>query len=177
MGKIASGDAETLAGRLETIRRLIEANTPYRVYYTAQDGFDTHAGQLYAHQRLLQTMGKALAGFLDSLKPSQLDERVVVLVFSEFGRRLKENANGGTDHGAAAPVLIAGRAVKGGLFGPHPNLADLDETGDPRFAVDFRDIYASLIRRWLDAGPWRTQSNAPPGVSGQSVPSWVSRTV
>jgi uncharacterized protein (DUF1501 family) len=97
-------------------------------------------------------MGKALAGFLDSLKPSKLDERVVVLVFSEFGRRLKENANGGTDHGAA-PVLIAGRAVKGGLFGPHPNLADLDETGDPRFAIDFRDLYASLIRRWLDVDP------------------------
>jgi len=149
----ASGDAEMLEGRLETIRRLIEADMPYRVYYTAQDGFDTHAGQLYAHQRLLQTMGKALAGFLDGLKPSKLDERVVVLVFSEFGRRLKENANGGTDHGAAAPVLIAGRAVKGGLFGPHPNLADLDETGDPRFAIDFRDLYASLIRRWLDVDP------------------------
>ena len=95
----------------------------------------------------------SLAGFLDSLKPSKLDERVVVLVFSEFGRRLKENANGGTDHGAAAPVLIAGRAVQGGRFGPHPNLADLDETGDPRFAVDFRDLYASLIRRWLDVDP------------------------
>jgi uncharacterized protein (DUF1501 family) len=152
-GEIASGGAETLEGRLETIRRLIEADTAYRVYYTSQDGFDTHASQLFAHQRLLQTMGKALAGFLDGLKLSKLDERVVVLVFSEFGRRLKENANGGTDHGAAAPVLIAGRAVKGGLFGPHPNLADLDETGDPRFAVDFRDLYASLIRRWLDVDP------------------------
>jgi uncharacterized protein (DUF1501 family) len=152
-GELASASAETLEGRLETIRRLIEADTPYRVYYTAQDGFDTHAGQLYAHQRLLQTLGRALAGFLDGLKPSKLDERVVVLVFSEFGRRLKENANGGTDHGAAAPVLIAGRAVKGGLFGPHPNLADLDEAGDPRFAVDFRDLYATLIRRWLDVDP------------------------
>ena len=152
-GKIASGDAETLEGRLETIRSLIEADTPCRVYYTAQDGFDTHAGQLYAHQQLLQTMGKALAVFLDSLKPSKRDERVVVLVFSEFGRRLKENANGGTDHGAPVPVLIAARAVKGGIFGPHPNLADLDETGDPRLAVDFRDLYASLIRRWLDVDP------------------------
>jgi len=152
-GELASASAETLEGRLETILRLIEADTPYRVYYTAQDGFDTHAGQLYTHQRLLQSLGKALGGFLDGLKPSKLDERVVVLVFSEFGRRLKENANGGTDHGTAAPVLIAGRAVKGGLFGPHPNLADLDEAGDPRFAVDFRDLYATLIRRWLDVDP------------------------
>ncbi len=151
--ELASASAETLEGRLETIRRLIEADTPYRVYYTAQDGFDTHAGQLYAHQRLLQTLGKALAGFLDGLKQSKLDERVVVLVFSEFGRRLKENANGGTDHGTAAPVLIAGRAVKGGVFGPHPNLADLDEAGDPGFAVDFRDLYATLIRRWLAVDP------------------------
>ena len=147
-------DAETLEGRLETIRTLIEADTPYRVYYTAQEGFDTHAAQRFTHQQLLQTLGKGLAGFLDSLKPSQARRaRCVVLVFSEFGRRLKENANGGTDHGAAAPVLIAGRTVKGGLFGPHPNLADLDETGDPRFAVDFRDVYASLIRRWLGVDP------------------------
>jgi uncharacterized protein (DUF1501 family) len=152
-GKIASGDAGTLGGRLETIRGLIEADTPYRVYYTAQDGFDTHAAQRYAHQQLLQTLGKALAGFFDGLKPSKLDERVLVLVFSEFGRRLKENANGGTDHGAAAPVLIAGRAVRGGLCGPHPNLADLDEAGDPRFGVDFRDLYASLIRHWLEVDP------------------------
>jgi uncharacterized protein (DUF1501 family) len=76
-----------------------------------------------------------------------------VLVFSEFGRRLKENANGGTDHGTAAPVILAGSAVKAALVGPHPNLADLDETGDPRFAVDFRDIYATLLRRWLDVDP------------------------
>lgn len=123
------------------------------MYYTSQDGFDTHAGQLYAHQQLLQTIGKAVAGFLESLKPSKLEERVVVLVFSEFGRRLKENANAGTDHGAAAPVLLAGSAVKGGLLGPHPDLADLDETGDPRFAVDFREVYASLLRRWLEVDP------------------------
>ncbi len=152
-GQAGSADAATLEGRLETIRTLIEADTPYRVYYTAQDGFDTHAAQRFTHQQLLETTGKALAGFLASLKSRKLDERVVVLVFSEFGRRLKENANGGTDHGTAAPVLLAGRAVNGGLFGPHPNLADLDETGDPCFGVDFRDVYASLIRRWLKADP------------------------
>ncbi len=152
-GKTSSGEAATLEGRLETIRTLIEADTPHRVYYTAQDGFDTHAAQRFNHQQLLETLGKALAGFLAGLKSSKLDQRVVVLVFSEFGRRLKENANGGTDHGTAAPVLVAGRAVKGGLFGPHTNLTDLDATGDPRFAVDFRDIYAPLIRYWLKVDP------------------------
>ncbi len=146
-------DPGTLEGRLESIRRLIEAHTPYRVFYTSQDGFDTHANQLYAHQELLRTVGKAVSGFLSQLKPSKLDERVVVLIFSEFGRRLKENANRGTDHGAAAPVLIAGAGVKGGLLGPHPNLAELDETGDPRFAVDFREVYATLLLRWLEVDP------------------------
>jgi uncharacterized protein (DUF1501 family) len=76
----------------------------------------------------------------------------VVLMFSEFGRRVRENAQGGTDHGAAGPVFLAGSPVKGGLIGPAPDLANLDN-GDLKFAVDFRDIYATLLRRWLDVDP------------------------
>ncbi len=145
--------ADTLEGRLETIRRLIEADTPFRVFYTSQDGFDTHAGQRFAHEQLLRTLGQAVANFLDRLKSSRLDERVLVLVFSEFGRRLKENQSAGTDHGTAAPVLVAGPAVKAGLVGTHPDLAALDDTGDPRFTVDFRDVYATLLHRWLGVDP------------------------
>ena len=152
-GPTVTADPGTLEGRLDSVRRLIEADTPYRVFYTSQDGFDTHGAQLGIHQALLGGLAKAVAGFLDRLKTSKLDERVVVLIFSEFGRRLKENASRGTDHGAAAPVLVTGPSVKGGLLGPHPNLAELDETGDPRFAVDFRDVYATLLRRWLDVDP------------------------
>jgi uncharacterized protein (DUF1501 family) len=144
---------ETLEGRLETIRRLIEADLPVRVYYTAHEGFDTHAAQRYTHQALLRKASQGVAGFLKNLKASRLDERVVVLLFSEFGRRLKENASNGTDHGAAAPVLLAGRPVKGGLIGPPPNLAQLDDGGDPRFTTDFRDVYATLLRRWLAIDP------------------------
>jgi len=144
---------ETLEGRLETIRRLIEVDLPLRVYYTTQDGFDTHAGQRYTHQDLLRRVSQAVSGFLTSLKTSRLDERVVVLLFSEFGRRLKENASNGTDHGAAAPVLLAGRPVKGGLIGPPPNLSKLDEGGDPSFTTDFRDVYAALLGRWLAIDP------------------------
>jgi uncharacterized protein (DUF1501 family) len=77
----------------------------------------------------------------------------VVLLFSEFGRRLKENPSNGTDHGAAAPVLLAGKPVKGGTFGPPPNLAKLDDGGDPRFTTDFRDVDAALLRRWLAVDP------------------------
>ena len=144
---------ETLEGRLETIRRLIEADLPLRVYYTAQDGFDTHAAQRYTHQDLLRQVSQGVAGFLKSLKTSRLDERVVVLLFSEFGRRLKENASNGTDHGAAAPVLLAGRPVKGGLDRPAAEPGRLDDGGDPRFTTDFRDVYATLLRRWLAVDP------------------------
>ena len=144
---------ETLEGRLATIHRLIEADLPLRVYYTSQGGFDTHAAQRFVHQDLLRQVSQAVVGFLKSLKPSRLDERVVVLVFSEFGRRLKENTSGGTDHGAAAPVLLAGGPVKGSLIGPPPNLAALDDGGDPHFTTDFRDVYATLLSRWLAVDP------------------------
>ena len=79
-------------------------------------------------------------------------EGVVVLMFSEFGRRVKENAQGGTDHGAAGPVFLAGAPVRGGLIGPAPDLANLED-GDLKFAVDFRDIYATVLRQWLDIDP------------------------
>jgi uncharacterized protein (DUF1501 family) len=149
----AASAAETLEGRLETIRSLIEADLPFRVYYTAQEGFDTHAFQVFTHLDLLGKVSRGVAGFLNKLKSSRLDERVVVLVFSEFGRRLKENASRGTDHGAAAPVFLAGRSVKGGLIGPAPDLAKLDDIGDPRYAIDFRDVYATVVRRWLGVDP------------------------
>ena len=138
---------------LETIRRLIEADSGFRIYYTAQEGFDTHATQRFTHQDLLRKVSQGVAGFLKNLKPSRLDERVVVLVYSEFGRRLQENASGGTDHGTSAPVLLAGKPVKGGQIGPPPDLAHLDDVGDPRFTTDFRDVYATLLRQWLAIAP------------------------
>jgi len=152
-GESTAASPETLEGRLETIHRLIEADLPSRVYYTAQAGFDTHAAQRYTHQELLHQVSQGVTGFLKSLKTSRLDDRVVVLLFSEFGRRLKENASNGTDHGAAAPVLLAGKPIKGGLIGPPPNLANLDDGGDPRSTTDFRDVYATLLRRWLAIDP------------------------
>jgi uncharacterized protein (DUF1501 family) len=145
--------SDSLRGRLDTIRRLIEADLPLRVYYTSQGGFDTHAGQRFAHQDLLRRVSQSVTGFLKDLKASRLDERVLVLLFSEFGRRLKENATSGTDHGSAAPVLLAGQPVKRGLNGPPPKLTDLDDAGDPRFTTDFRDLYSTLLRRWLAIDP------------------------
>jgi uncharacterized protein (DUF1501 family) len=150
---VSGESTESLRGRLNTIRQLIEADLPLRVYYTSQGGFDTHASQRFAHEDLLRRVSLAVAAFLKDLKANHLDERVVVLLFSEFGRRLKENATSGTDHGSAAPVLLAGRPVKGGLIGPPPDLTELDDVGDPRFTIDFRDLYATLLRRWLAVDP------------------------
>jgi uncharacterized protein (DUF1501 family) len=144
--------AASLEERLATIRVLIEHDPALRVFYTAQGGFDTHAGQQFAHQELLRTVAAAVARFLSDLRAGGLGDRVVVLLFSEFGRRVRENAQRGTDHGTAGPVFLAGTPVRGGLLGPAPDLADLDD-GDLRFAIDFRDVYATLLRRWLDVDP------------------------
>jgi uncharacterized protein (DUF1501 family) len=146
--------ADTLDERLTTIRLLIEQDAALRVFYTSTSpaGFDTHAAQHVTHRELLRSVSSAVAGFLNHLKKSGLLDRVVVLMFSEFGRRVKENAQGGTDHGTAGPVFLAGAPVRGGLIGPPPDLANL-ENGDLKFAVDFRDIYATLLRRWLLVDP------------------------
>ena len=89
-----------------------------------------------------------LQAFLDDLEKSGESDRVLVLIFSEFGRRLGENGSGGTDHGTAAPVFLLGRPVKPGLHGPYPDLTRLED-GDPIHAVDFRRVYATLLDKWL----------------------------
>jgi uncharacterized protein (DUF1501 family) len=137
-----------LGRRLKLIAQLIKAGLTTSLYYTQLDGFDTHTNQLTAHDLLLRQVSDSLKAFVDDLEKSGDGARVVVLVFSEFGRRLGENASLGTDHGTAAPVFVLGRAVKAGVHGPYPNLQDLDD-GDPRFAIDFRSIYAALLTGWL----------------------------
>jgi len=138
-----------LARRLQLIAQLIKAGLTTAIYYTHQDGFDTHSGQLPQHANLMRELGTSLLAFLDDLQKSGESERVVVLVFSEFGRRLGENGSGGTDHGTAAPVFLLGQPVKPGLHGAHPDLTRLDD-GDPVHAVDFRRVYATLLDRWLE---------------------------
>lgn len=141
-----------LVERLDVIRTLIEKDQPFRVYYTALDGFDTHSQQGGTHRSLWTQTSEAVSGFLDKLKKQNLGDGVVVFLFSEFGRRVKENGSQGTDHGAAAPVLILGEKVKGGVQGGVPDLLNLDD-GDVRYQVDFRDVYASLLRDWLGVDP------------------------
>ena len=137
-----------LARRLKTVAQLIDAGMSTRVYYLDLDGFDTHANQAAAHAGLLTELGGAVAAFVEDLEKHGHGKRVLTATFSEFGRRVKENASQGTDHGAAAPLFVAGGRVKTGLIGKHPSLTDLDD-GDLKFTTDFRSVYASLLENWL----------------------------
>ncbi|HEY2157625.1 MAG TPA: DUF1501 domain-containing protein [Isosphaeraceae bacterium] len=137
-----------LARRLELIARIIKAGFGTRIYYTSIDGFDTHANQLAAHAALLNEISDSIAAFHKDLTDAGQADRVSVLTFSEFGRRVAENASGGTDHGAAAPLFVVGPVKKAGLIGAHPKLDDLDD-GDLKHHTDFRRVYASLLDDWL----------------------------
>jgi uncharacterized protein (DUF1501 family) len=139
-----------LAASLSLIARMIAGGLPTRVYYASQGGFDTHAGQLNTHDRLMTELNDALSAFVADLKEQGNFDRVLLMTFSEFGRRVAENANGGTDHGAAAPMFVLGGAVKPGLFGKYPSLTDLDR-GDLKFNTDFRSVYGTILDRWLQA--------------------------
>jgi uncharacterized protein (DUF1501 family) len=142
--------AGRLANDLKLVSRLIAGGMSTRVYYVSQGGFDTHQGQAGTHQRLLTELGDATKAFLADLKALGILDRVMLLTFSEFGRRVSENASGGTDHGAAAPLFIAGGRVKPGIVGRHPSLAPADLiNGDVAHHTDFRSVYATLLERWL----------------------------
>jgi uncharacterized protein (DUF1501 family) len=141
-------DSSALAQRLQLIARLIKAGLTTSIYYTQLDGFDTHANQVYTHDNLLRQVGDGLRAFFADLGQAREAKRVLVLVFSEFGRRLAENASGGTDHGTAAPVFLLGPGVQPGVHGPYPDLYDLQD-GDPKHALDFRRVYATVLDRWL----------------------------
>jgi uncharacterized protein (DUF1501 family) len=139
-----------LASRLRLIARLLKAGLDTRVFYTLQSGYDTHSAQLFAHSNLLFELSGALKAFVDDLGAAHLADRVVVLLFSEFGRTVSENGSAGTDHGTAGPVFLAGPSVRGGLVGATPSLLDLDpKHGDLRRSLDFRQVYATVLEDWL----------------------------
>lgn len=139
-----------LGQSLKLVARLIAGGLPTRVFYVSQGGYDTHTNQFGAHQRLLQDLGDSLKAFCDDLKAFRQFSRVAIMTFSEFGRRVEENASGGTDHGAAAPMFVLGEKVKAGVIGAHPGLSPGDLlNGDLKYSIDFRSVYAGLLERWL----------------------------
>jgi uncharacterized protein (DUF1501 family) len=138
-----------LARHLRLIARLLKSGLGAPVFYAVQGGYDTHAGQLLGHERLLGELSGALKAFLDDLAAARVAERVLVLAFSEFGRRVEENGSAGTDHGTAGPVFLAGPGVRPGLAGKTPSLTDLDANGDLKMGIDFRRVYAGVLEDWL----------------------------
>ncbi len=146
----ASGDwpDSGLARRLRVVAQLLAAKSPERIYYVELDGFDTHSGQAPSHARLLGELSTAVAAFRRSLEQSGQQKRVLLMTFSEFGRRVKENGSQGTDHGAASQMFLVGDAVKPGVVGDHPSLEDLEQ-GDLRHHTDFRSVYRTVLEDWL----------------------------
>jgi uncharacterized protein (DUF1501 family) len=141
-----------LARRFEVMAKIIKAGFGTRIFYTSLEGFDTHANQLGSHAALLTELSDSIGAFHDDLAAASQADRVAILTFSEFGRRVQENASQGTDHGAAAPVFVVGPVAKPGLIGAHPSLDDLDD-GDLKFHTDFRRVYASMLGDWLGCKP------------------------
>jgi uncharacterized protein (DUF1501 family) len=137
-----------LGQKMGLVAKLIDKGFGARVFYVMIDGFDTHSGQAQAQPPLLQELADSVNFLFSALKQNGHDKRVVVMTFSEFGRRVQENGSKGTDHGSGSCLFVAGPAVKGGLVGKHPSLSDLDD-GDLRYHTDFRRLYATLLDQWL----------------------------
>ena len=139
-----------LAKQLKMVGAMIRDGLSTRVYYASLGGFDTHGSQLGSHNNLMNQLGGALKAFQDDLAAQGNEDRVLTVVFSEFGRRVAQNGSGGTDHGTAAPMFLVGSRVRPGILGNHPSLGDLDR-GDLKFGIDFRSVYAGILGDWMQA--------------------------
>ncbi|MEM6333279.1 MAG: DUF1501 domain-containing protein [Planctomycetota bacterium] len=138
-----------LARQLRSVAAMIHAELPTRVYYVSMGGFDTHANQQGRHFQLMRQFSESVGAFQAELEATGHADRVVTVAFSEFGRRVAQNASGGTDHGAAGPVFVFGPQMPQRLVGAHPSLTDLDR-GDLKYKIDFRQVYAELLDNWLE---------------------------
>ncbi|HRF23843.1 MAG TPA: DUF1501 domain-containing protein, partial [Chitinophagaceae bacterium] len=140
-----------LGNSMKTIASLIFSEINTKVYYVSLGSFDTHVGQEGRQENLFKEMNDAVKAFVKDLKANGRFEDVMLFTFSEFGRRVAQNASGGTDHGTANNMfLISGGLKQKGLINEMPNLSDLDE-GDLKFKVDFKDVYATMLKKWLNA--------------------------
>ncbi|GAB4111619.1 MAG: DUF1501 domain-containing protein [Phycisphaeraceae bacterium] len=137
-----------LAQQLKMVAAMIRAELPTRVFYVAMGGFDTHANQTGRHNRLLTEFASAISAFYNELKATGHRSRVLTVAFSEFGRRVRPNASGGTDHGTAGPMFVFGEPIRSGLIGQYPSLDDLEQ-GDLKYTTDFRSVYADILDNWM----------------------------
>lgn len=140
--------ADRFGNGFKQIAHLVVTSPMTRVIYFSAGGFDTHSKQPEAHGNLMKQFGDSVLAFQREIEAAGKADKVMILVFSEFGRRSYENGSQGTDHGAAGPMMLIGKNVKGGLHGPNPNLKDLDQ-GDVRWTTDFRQVYAAALDDWM----------------------------
>jgi len=140
------------AKQLKTTAEFINSKLETKVYYVSMGGFDTHANQANRQSRLLKTYSEAMDVFVKDLEASDSFKDTLIVTFSEFGRRVQQNAAGGTDHGAANNLFVIGKNLKKpGLYNDSPDLTNLDKNGDLKYTIDFRSVYATLLDQWLDA--------------------------
>ena len=144
----ATYPATPLGRSLALAAQIVGSKLGTRVLYVQHGSFDTHVTQKQTQERLLGDFANAISAFYQDLAAHGNDKRVLTMTFSEFGRRAAENASRGTDHGEAAPVFMIGGGVKGGLYGQHPDLNRLN-AGNLAFTTDFRQVYATVLERWL----------------------------
>lgn len=139
-----------LGNNLHLVARFIAGGLPTRIFYVSQGGYDTHTNQRNGQDNRLKELGDAVKAFTDDLTAMGAFDRVMIMTFSEFGRRVNQNASGGTDHGAAAPMFLIGSKMKSGLLGAEPSLDPKDlKDGDIQYNTDFRSVYASILENWL----------------------------
>ena len=143
-----------LSDQLAIVARLIKGNLGTKLYSVTLGGFDTHARQNAIHPNLMRSLSDAVSQFYEDLAAGGAEKRVLSMSYSEFGRRIEQNASGGTDHGAAAPLMLFGEGLNGsGFIGENPDLQDLDEVGNLKYGTDFRQVYATILENWLCVDP------------------------
>jgi uncharacterized protein (DUF1501 family) len=150
---IAYAEDSALAQSLRLTASVLAADLGPRVFWVGQGGYDTHSNQLGDQEKLLAELDLSLDAFYRDLVEHGQDRRVVVMTYSEFGRRVEDNGSGGTDHGSAGPMFVLGTRVRGGLYGAPPSLTDLDPDGNLKFSTDFRQVYSSILANWIDTDP------------------------
>jgi len=145
----------SLSNQFKLIAQMIAAGLPTQVFFSRLSGWDTHSNQAIDHPNLQRALGGSIKAFYDDLASittasGNAQDRVMIITYSEFGRRVQEN-NGGTDHGTMGLSFAVGKAVKGGLYGAYPDLTSLDSNGNIKYsaAADFRSLYATVLERWL----------------------------
>jgi len=164
-GKKLDGSAlsASLSNQFKLVAQMLDSGLPGEVFFTRLGGWDTHSNELVDHPNLMRTLGGSIGAFLADLDtvitPSgKASDRVIVLGYSEFGRRVAEN-KGGTDHGTAGLSFCVGNAVRGGFYGVYPDLGNLDANGNMKFTVDYRSLYATVLDRWLGVAPAATDAS------------------